>query len=503
MTSMLTSPPLPIAPADPRPGEVADEIRRAATWLGDVDLDALGDGQLLQLVESLAPVLDRLTITVALALGRAEARDATVDADGLLADAWLRMVTRQTGADRRTLLRAGQVLPTLPNLCQAAEAGEISWSEVRAICLAAGRLSADDRRQLDLQLAADRHALAAMTPSEVLELLDHVLAELHPTDLEARETREFTSQFVAFRPRLDGTGQIFGDLDSVAFGDVAGRVGQLAEQLPQPPDRPDEPRWRSKGHRQALALHRLVAADADDRPGTSAQLLVTIEDPAGTPADRGPTDTSNTIDDTAEGPPRATLHHSRGARAMSPAQLLRLAALAEVRTVVTSGGVPLKVGRSRRRATRTQRNATPPSSSGAAAPGPAATPHRWPASSTTSGGGTTRVVPTTPTSSPSARSITTPSPTMAGRCACIPTAPSRSTAADDGSAEPHRPCAPTAPEPARRRLLRRPPPRPDPQLAAGNRPRRRPRIHDLGMAPCPPGGRVALRAGRHPVIAST
>lgn len=356
MTSMLTSPPPPIAPADPRPGEVADEIHRAVTWLADVDLDALSGGQLLGLVETLAPVLDRLTLTVALALGRAEARDATIDADGLLPDAWLRMVTRRTGADRRTLLCAGQVLPTLPNLCQAAEAGEISWSEVRAICLAASRLSADDRRQLDLQLAADRDALAAMTPSEVLELLDHVLAELRPGELEDRETREFNTQFVAFRPRLDGTGQIFGDLDSLAFGDVAGRVGQLADQLPSPPDRPDEPRWRSKGHRQALALHRLVAADGDDRPGTSAQLLVTVEDPAGTP-DGAPGHSRSTTDDTDECRPRATLHHPRGARAMSPAQLLRLAALAEVRTIVTSGGVPLKVGRSRRRATRTQRHA--------------------------------------------------------------------------------------------------------------------------------------------------
>lgn len=152
---------------------------------------------------------------------------------------------------------------------------------------------------------------------------------------------------MAFRPRLDGTGQVFGDL---AFGDVAGRVGQLADQLPSPPDRPDEPRWRSKGHRQALALHRLVAAEGDDRPGTSAQLLVTLDD--------SPSSSDGDPDSaTDERPPRATLHHPRGARAMSPAQLLRLAALAEVRTIVTSGGVPLKVGRSRRRATRAQRHA--------------------------------------------------------------------------------------------------------------------------------------------------
>lgn len=336
---MLTTAPPPTAPADPRPGEVADEVGRAARWLAQLDLDGLGDRQLLALVEALAPVLDRLTITVALALGRAEAHDATIATDGLLPEAWLQLVTRRTGADRRTLLCAGQVLPTLPHLHDAAVAGEVSWSEVRVICLRVAGLPHDDRARVDRQLAADRDALRAMTPAEVLETLDHVVAELRPGDLQRAEQAEFAAQFVAFRPRLDGTGQVFGDLDSIAFSDVAGRVGQLADELPSPPGREDEPRWRSRGHRQALALHRLVAAEGEDRPGTSAQVLVTVEDG----------------DD--DRPPRATLRHRRGSRAMSPAQLLRLAALAEVRTIVTSGGVPLRMGRRRRRATRTQRHA--------------------------------------------------------------------------------------------------------------------------------------------------
>lgn len=314
---------------------VAVQVAAAVEGLAGLDLDRLSGRQLLDLVATLGPVVDRVALTVALAFGRAETCDVTIDLEGLLAGAWLSQTLRATGADRTTLACVGQVLPTLPHLHRAAVAGIISWSEVRPICLAAARLTMDDRRQLDLHLAADPDSLADMTPAEVLALCDQVIDELHPIRLQRDEAADFTSQWVAFRPRFDGTGQIHGDLDAVAFSDIAGRVEGLADQLPSPPDRPDEPRWRSRGHRQALALHTLVTRDGPDRPGTSAHVLVTLD------ADR----------DTA------ILHHRRGSRAMSAAQLGRLLARAEIRTILTRGGIPLKVGRTRRYATPAQRDA--------------------------------------------------------------------------------------------------------------------------------------------------
>jgi hypothetical protein len=203
---------------------------------------------------------------------------------------------------------------------------------------------------LDDLIAGDLDATDRMGAEDVLELLDRFVADLRPTAVERREDREFTGQYVALRPRLDGTGEIHGDLDAVTFTGVAGAITTVADQLPTPPDAdPDAPRWQSRGQRQALALHHLVTRDGDG-PGTSAQVLVTVEQPD-------------------PGAPTITLHHRRGRRAMSAAALWRLAAQAELRVLLTSGGVPLKVGRTRRGATRAQRAAAAVLYGGCAWPG--------------------------------------------------------------------------------------------------------------------------------------
>jgi hypothetical protein len=189
-----------------------------------------------------------------------------------------------------------------------------------------------------------------MGAEDVLELLDRFVAELRPDSVERREDREFAGQYVALRPRLDGTGEIHGDLDAVTFTGVAGAITTLAEQLPCPPDADeDAPRWQSRGQRQALALHHLVTRDGEG-PGTSAQVLVTVEQPE-------------------DGQPTITLHHRRGRRAMSAAALWRLAAQAELRVLLTTDGVPLKVGRRRRAATKAQRAAATVLYGGCAWPG--------------------------------------------------------------------------------------------------------------------------------------
>jgi hypothetical protein len=321
-----------------------------ARQLAAVDPGQVGDGELLALVEALAPVIDRLTAVQAVAVGQVDARGAAITREGLLTEAWLQLVSRRAGGDRRTLLVAGDVLPTLPRVRAAALAGRLSWSEVRVICLKAVRLSQADRARLDELVVGDLDAVARMGAEDVLELLDRFVAELRPDSVERREDREFTAQYVALRPRLDGTGEIHGDLDAVTFTGVAGAITTVADQLPTPPDADeDAPRWQSRGHRQALALHHLVTRDGGG-PGTSAQVLVTVEQPD-------------------QGAPTITLHHRRGRRAMSAAALWRLAAQAELRVLITSNGVPLKVGRSRRAATRAQRAAAAVLYGGCAWPG--------------------------------------------------------------------------------------------------------------------------------------
>lgn len=326
------------APFEPRPLEVAGDVARAARWLAAIDVGAASDAELLGLVEVLGEVTDRLVVAAVLALGEVADRGAALTQEGLLTEAWLGLVCRRTGVDRRMLLVAGEMLASLPHVAAAARAGRLSWSELRVICVEAARLSAAGRAQLDRTVAADPDALSRMGPDDVVELVRQVVAEWRPERLERTEDGQFQSQFVAFQGRLDGTGTMYGELDSVTFTEVAGRVEQAAEQLPNPPDRQDAPRWKTKGQRQAVALHALVTREGEG-PGTSAQVVAVVESDG-------------------KGQVRGQLQTRRGRRAMSAALLWKLIGGAEIRRVLTDGrGVPLKVGRTRRYATAAQRAA--------------------------------------------------------------------------------------------------------------------------------------------------
>jgi hypothetical protein len=126
--AVMNLPPLPppptVAPAVPAlPVEDRDEVRvtelaavvaSVTRQLAAVDPGQVGDGELLALVEALAPVIDRLTAVQAVAVGQVDARGAAITREGLLTEAWLQLVSRRAGGDRRTLLVAGDVLPSLP-----------------------------------------------------------------------------------------------------------------------------------------------------------------------------------------------------------------------------------------------------------------------------------------------------------------------------------------------------------------------------------------------------
>lgn len=325
------------APFEPRPLEVAGEVHRLVRWLSQLDTGTVSGPDLLALVESVGDVCDRLVVTLVTALAEVDDRGAAITEEGLLTGAWLELACRRTGADRRMLQVAAGVLPELPHCLAAARSGRLSWSELRVVCLEASRLPAGGREQLDRMVAADTDALERMGPDDVVELVREVVAAWRPSRVERDESAQFEAQWVAFQGRLDGTGEIRGELDSVTFTDVAGRVEAVAEQLPNPPGREDAPRWRTRGQRQALALQALVARDGDG-PGTSAQVVAVVEQ------DR-------------TGEVRGQLQTRRGRRAMSAAQLWRVLAGAEVRLLLSGKGVPLKAGRTRRLASAAQRAA--------------------------------------------------------------------------------------------------------------------------------------------------
>ncbi|MDX1658750.1 MAG: DUF222 domain-containing protein, partial [Nitriliruptorales bacterium] len=69
--------------------------------------------------------------------------------EGLPLDTFLTNVCRLIGSDRATLLTSADVLRDMPQLITLFEAGEVSWGQVRNICLQAAKLSRADRATLD------------------------------------------------------------------------------------------------------------------------------------------------------------------------------------------------------------------------------------------------------------------------------------------------------------------------------------------------------------------
>ena len=74
--------------------------------------------------------------------------------EGLPIDIFLTNVCRLIGSDRSTLLTSADVLRDMPRLAGLFEAGEVSWGQVRNICLQASKLSREHRGTLDGRIAA-------------------------------------------------------------------------------------------------------------------------------------------------------------------------------------------------------------------------------------------------------------------------------------------------------------------------------------------------------------
>ncbi|MDX1621304.1 MAG: hypothetical protein R3320_09960, partial [Nitriliruptorales bacterium] len=116
------------------------------------------------------------------------------------------------GADRfiaKALQQLGEVIGT--------GACEVSWGQVRNICLKASRMSRDDRAILDGRLAATVErwdGLDGFHPDELLHEVDVAITQLRdPREVEREETRTPSSSFLAVQPRLDGGMRFLGEAD--------------------------------------------------------------------------------------------------------------------------------------------------------------------------------------------------------------------------------------------------------------------------------------------------
>ncbi|HLW18435.1 MAG TPA: DUF222 domain-containing protein [Actinomycetota bacterium] len=150
---------------------------------------------------------DRLIARALSIIGTVECERTT----GLPTEMMLVLGARRTGADAYGLVNAAATLRGMPSVARAFCAGELSWSQVRAITGAVRSVDAAGREQIDRLIAFNAPRLGKMDPDELLSRVDDAVAGLRPDLVRAREDRHITREYLSVQGRLDGSCSILGE----------------------------------------------------------------------------------------------------------------------------------------------------------------------------------------------------------------------------------------------------------------------------------------------------
>ncbi|MDX1659156.1 MAG: DUF222 domain-containing protein [Nitriliruptorales bacterium] len=220
--------------------------------------------------------------------------------EGLPIDIFLTNVCRLIGSDRATLLTSADVLRDMPQLSRLFEGGEVSWGQVRNICLKASRLSRDHRTSLDGRIGAtmDRWGgLDGFHPDELLHEVDVAITELRdPKQVEREERGTPSSSFLAVQPRFDGGMRFLGEADPLETATLleawdagardrrAGGGPSLLDHHDDNPDvhddgrRPNRPSRAFDRFQGLLACAENYLAGTSRRPRPSMNVIVDLRD---------------------------------------------------------------------------------------------------------------------------------------------------------------------------------------------------------------------------------
>ncbi len=182
-----------------------------------------------------------------LAAGRLAGTGTCEKIEGLPLDLFIGLIGRLPGADRSTLIGAGQVLLRMPATARLFEQGAISWGQVRRITKAARTLRADERAELDACVAAtaeEHSGLDAFGPDQLCDAVDAAADDLRdPRSIERREAAAAQANFLSVQHTLFNRVQIYADYDEVSaapiidmFDAAAGQPHGCGEPEPAPTD---------------------------------------------------------------------------------------------------------------------------------------------------------------------------------------------------------------------------------------------------------------------------
>jgi hypothetical protein len=318
--------------------ECVSELRSALDGLAELDLDALSEDALLDLVGELSTATNRMAAALTTAVRAADRREAYRRDGAVSMKSWLRGSCRMAPDQATATVSAGRRLEQLPETMAAFAAGEINATHARVItrAMTPGRLAkaADagiDLGETDSILAALARATA---PNETARGVAQWVAGVDPDGTldDAADTRRRFSMAAG----LDGRVHLRGELDA-----VGGEYLHTALAALMNGDRPAGD-LRTHAERQGDALVALArgALDSGGLPlvrGERPHVRVTI-DLMALCAERG-----------AAGVSGGSLGW---AGPINPETARRLACDAGVSRIITGpSGLPLDSGREQRTAT--------------------------------------------------------------------------------------------------------------------------------------------------------
>ncbi len=202
---------------------------------GDGGVDGQpGEGELAALAEDLRRA-ERLWAQAVVRAGRLASSGEAEREAGQSLQLWLGVACRLTGADRATLVTAGEVLADMSVLRGLFLDGDVSWGQVRAITRLVRRRSRADRAWLDERIGATfthhEGEIGNVEPDELVGAAERAVDEL--CDLARRERDEadgVAASFVAVQPSFDGGARVYGELDALTTATVVGTLDRAAEK---------------------------------------------------------------------------------------------------------------------------------------------------------------------------------------------------------------------------------------------------------------------------------
>ncbi|HUG86852.1 MAG TPA: hypothetical protein VMM13_19940, partial [Euzebya sp.] len=246
-------------------------------------LEALGEGAVAGAPEYLVFALRQADAAMRTALTALRyARDEGAHPSGLPVQRLAGLASDMTGGDMRFLARALEVLEAMPATRLAFDRGQLSWSQLRGIVVAARPLRVADRAWLDDQLAGA--ITQAGEPDRVVQIAADLAGRCLDIAKPDGDVAALDRNRLVMQPTLDGR-RVLGwfDLDSEGGATLAEATDAAAD----PPSAADQPvdadgrampkRWgpcRNRAAQRGEGLIRIAAhylGSPTDQHGTPGQ----------------------------------------------------------------------------------------------------------------------------------------------------------------------------------------------------------------------------------------